>query len=335
MKKLLLILIILFILFILSSFFFPINYFSDKEQDFIVEKGQGAKEISLNLKQDGLIRWPFLFKFYVFILGEESNLKAGKYLFSRSMNIPNIVKDIVSGNSVANEMVVKEGWDIRDIAWYLENQGLFQAEELFELIGFPAQTSDAKDFSRRFSFLDDKPEDISLEGYLFPDTYDISYGDSLENIVIRMLNNFEDKLEQELVEEIESQDKSLFEIITMASLLEKELITFEDKKIASGLLWKRIEIGMPLQVDATVNYVTGKNSRWVATIDTKKDSPYNTYKYKGLPLGPISNPGIESIKAALYPEESPYLYYLSTHERETIFSKTLEEHNIAKAKYLK
>ena len=251
------------------------------------------------------------------------------------MNIPKIVEAFVSGNSVANEMIVKEGWNLRDIAWYFENQGMFQAEELFELVGFPAQTSDAKDFSREFSFLADRPEDISLEGYLFPDTYDISYGDSLENIVRRMLNNFEDKLEQELIEDIESQDKSLFEIITMASLLEKELITFEDKKIASGVLWKRIEIGMPLQVDATVNYVTGKNIRKVVITDTKKDSLYNTYKYKGLPLGPISNPGIESIRAALYPEESPYFYYLSTLEREIIFSKTLEEHNIAKAKYLK
>jgi UPF0755 protein len=139
----------------------------------------------------------------------------------------------------------------------------------------------------------------------------------------------------EIKEEIERQGKSIFDIITMASLLEKEVRTEEDKKIVAGILWKRMEIGMPLQVDATIAYITGKNSTRISKEETKIDSPYNTYKYKGLPLGPICNPGFESIFASLYYEDSDYLYYLSTPEGETIFSKTLEEHNIAKGKYLK
>ena len=105
--------------------------------------------------------------------------------------------------------------------------------------------------------------------------------------------------------------------------------------MVSGILWKRLENGIPLQVDATISYITGKKTTEISKEETEIDSPYNTYKYKGLPLGPICNPGLESILASIYPEDSEYLYYLSTPTGETIFSKTLQEHNLAKAKYLK
>ena len=121
----------------------------------------------------------------------------------------------------------------------------------------------------------------------------------------------------------------------MASIIEKEVITLEDKKLVSGILWKRIRIGMPLQSCATIAYITGKNSTKISAEETQIESPYNTYKYAGLPVGPICNPSLDSIIAAIEPEDSNYLYHLSTPEGETIFSRTFEEHNIAKAKYLK
>jgi UPF0755 protein len=117
----------------------------------------------------------------------------------------------------------------------------------------------------------------------------------------------------------------------MASMLEKEVKTLDDKKIVSGILWKRMEIGMPLQLDSTVIYITGNPN--ISTKDTKVDSPYNTYKYRGLPKGPISNPGIYSIIAAIYPTQTNYLYYLT--DGKPIYSETLDQHNAAKAKYLK
>jgi len=120
----------------------------------------------------------------------------------------------------------------------------------------------------------------------------------------------------------------------MASLLEKEVKTKEEKELVSGILWKRIESGIPLQVDATIIYITDKKTNKVSYEETQINSFYNTYKYRGLPKGPISNPGLDSILAALYPKESDYWYYLSTPNGQTIFSHTLEEHNIAKAKYL-
>jgi len=137
-----------------------------------------------------------------------------------------------------------------------------------------------------------------------------------------------------LREEIQKQDKTIFEIITMASLLEREVRSIDDKKIVSGILWKRLKNKVALQVDATINYITGKKATEGFKEDVKIDSPYNTYKYRDLPLGPISNPGLDSILASIYPEDSDFWYYLSTPEGETIFSKTLEEHNIARVKYL-
>jgi UPF0755 protein len=147
-----------------------------------------------------------------------------------------------------------------------------------------------------------------------------------------MLKNFDQKLTPALMAEIKAQKKSIFSIVTMASLLEKEVKTQEDKKIVSGILWKRIAIGMPLQLDATINYITNKGDASVTIKDTKINSPYNTYKYYGLPKGPISNPGLDSISAAIYPTKTNYLYYLT--DGKTIFSETLEQH-IEAAKYLK
>ena len=185
------------------------------------------------------------------------------------------------------------------------------------------------------------PKNLSLEGYLFPDTYYFRKeegGDGKEgikNFVKLMLTNFDKKLTPALRTEIERQKKSIFEIVTTSSLIEKEVRTFDDKKIVSGILRKRLKTGIPLQIDATIVFITGKKTTEISIEETKIDSPYNTYKYKGLPLGPIANPGIESIIAALYPESSEYWYYLSAPDGKTIFSRTLEEHNIAKFKYLK
>ena len=121
----------------------------------------------------------------------------------------------------------------------------------------------------------------------------------------------------------------------MASLIEKEVIGKEDKEIVSGILWKRLKIGMPLQIDATIVYITGKKTTEISREETKIDSPYNTYRYLGLPPGPICNPGLESIITAVYPKISDNWYYLSSPEGETYFSKNLEEHNIKKVRYLK
>ncbi len=309
---------------------------------FIVESGWSLFDTSEALEESNLIKSKELFNICVLFSGSQKGLQAGTYNLNPSMSIANIAQKIITGKTVKQEITIPEGWNLRDIGWYLENKGMFQAEELFELVGFPAidysKTSDLpelKDFSSDYDFLTTKPQNLSLEGYLFPDTYEIEKDSSLEVIVKKMLLNFNTKLNQELRGEIEKQRKTIFDIIVMASLLEKEVRGIEDKKIISGILWKRLENYFPLQVDATIAYITSKKTTQISITETKTESPYNTYKYLGLPVGPICNPGIESIEAAIYPESNEYWYYLSTPEGETIFSKTLLDHNIAKAKYLK
>ena len=286
---------------IYQGIYYPIEPGSDETVIFLVKKGEGAKEISINLKEQGLIRYSSFFRAYALIENKAEELKAGEYELSPSMNILEIINKLASGDRIKKMITIIEGWTVKDIANYLE------VEEL----------------------------DPNLEGYFFPDTYEISPEDGIEEIIEKMFDNFNKKMSLELIEEIASQEKTIHEIVIMASLIEKEVKTFEDKKIVSGILWKRIEAGMPLQVDATIIYITGKKSTKILQEELEIDSPYNTYRYKGLPFGPICNPGMESILAAIYPESSEYWFYLSTPEGETIFSKSLKEHSEARAKYLK
>jgi len=307
-----LILLVLIVAMLLLLICLPKDFSAQEETFFSIQKGKGSKDIAINLKEQGLIRWVLPFRIYVLVRGISSDLQAGVYQVSSAMNIPQMAGKFVRGEVAQEKITITEGWNLRDIAWYFEQKGMFQAEELFELNGGWAG---------------------NLEGYLFPDTYQVNRGESLEEIVVRFQDNFEQKLAPYL-SEISQAGKTLAEIIIMASLIEKEVQTKEDKEIVAGILWKRLRASIPLQVDATITYITGEKSIKVSKEDTQIDSPYNTYLYYGLPAGPICNPGLESIETALNPVGSSYWYYLSTPEGETIFSKTLEEHNIAKAKYL-
>lgn len=317
--------IFLFIFFyICFQIYVPLNPTSHETITFTVQRGWGDDEIANSLQKLGIIRSGYFFKFYVITSLKHSGLKAGEYNLSSKMSIHEIANKIAYGDVVRDRIVIFEGWDIKDIANYMQSRGICDENYFIYLT--------QKNYSEEFDFLRDKPKKLGLEGYLFPDTYEIAKGATCEDVVNDMLANFDKRFTQAMKDEIKKQKKSIFDIITMASLIEKEVRKIEDKKIVSGILWKRIAIGMPLQLDSTVNYVTGKSDPSVLTKDTKIDSPYNTYKYYGLPKGPISNPGIDSIMAAIYPTQTKYLYWLS--DGITHFSETLEQHNIAKAKYL-
>lgn len=271
--------------------------------------------------------------------GVAGRLQAGTYELGPSMNISQIVRKFVSGDTLKVKITIPEGQTLNQI----------QQELILYFQHSDISSFKIKNFKGEFDFLKDSPANASLEGFLFPDTYFFNPEDADREIIEKFLGNFEDKLAP-YRKNLYSGTKKIFEIITMASLLEKEVKTFEDKKVVSGILWKRLDNKMPLQVDATINYIiqaiakdedeqssstTGKQNGRVSVADTKIDSPYNTYKYRGLPPGPIANPGLESILAALAPAKSDFWYYLSTPEGQTIFSKTLAEHNLAVAKYLK
>jgi UPF0755 protein len=309
------------------------------EKSFIVEKGEGAKQIAIKLTDENIISDPYPLLVYLFFTDSYEKIKAGPYSLNSQMSGKEIADIIVGGKIAKTKITVIEGWNIDQIGVYLQSQKITTQANLYNITGNPMSSTSpnlSSEIYNRFSFLKDKPEKSSLEGYLFPETYYIENNADAENIVIKMISELDNKITPKMEGDIAKQNKSIFQIITMASIIEKEVKTLDDKKMISGILWKRIEIGQPLQADATVLYALNKNGAdKVYTKYTEINSPYNTYKYKGLPAGPICSPGLESIIAAIYPTPNDYFYYLSKPDGTTIFSKNLEEHNIAKAKYLK
>ncbi len=297
MKKFSIAFAVLVALFTLYEIFVPLQR-KVGPRIFSIERGQGSWNIARLLEQEKFIRSAFFFEAYTFLRGATGRLQAGDYAISAANSIVQISNKFILGDVVRKRITIIEGWTIKDIANYLEQQEVVLAEDI---LVFKDQ-----------------------EGYLFPDTYEVPPGATSEEIITMMTDNFRKK----------AGDVSKDAVIT-ASILEKEVKGLEDKRIVSGIFKKRLKVGMPLQVDATINYITGKRDSQVSRADIAIDSPYNTYKYRGLPLGPISNPGLESIRAALEPLDSSYWYYLSIPEGETIFSSTLEEHNKAKQRFLR
>lgn len=301
----------------------------EKKQIFLVKKGAGSEEIASDLEDEKLIKSKNLFRIYVLIRGISNKLQAGTYLFSPSMNVLEIAAKMVSGETEKETITIPEGFTLKQIEQRLKGTNIF----IPEFKGLDKWT--AEDFQEQFAILKNIPGDARLEGLLFPDTYQFSYGTGSGEVINKMLFNFDKKFNIELRDKVAKQGKTIYDIIIVASLLEKEVRTLEDKKIVSGILWKRLELGIPLQVDASIAYITGKKTTKISTEETKIDSPYNTYIRLGLPVAPICNPGTESILAAVEPIFGEYLYYLSSPAGETFFSRTLEGHNIKKAKYLK
>jgi UPF0755 protein len=183
--------------------------------------------------------------------------------------------------------------------------------------------------------LEDAPASATLEGYIFPDTYFVDSYTSTNDFIAKALNNFEKKLTPELREEIASQGKTIFEVVNLASIVEREVPAYADKKMIADIFLKRLDINMGLQSDATINFITGKGTTQPSLDDLETESPYNTYKYRGLPPGPISSPGIDSIEAVVYPTANPYYFFLTTDEAETIYGVTHDDHVENKNKYLR
>ena len=295
--------------FIKYQVFTPLNS-QTAEQSFIIEKGDGLRKISVDLEKEGLIRNKIYFEYYVFCRGWAARLQAGEYLLSPSLNISQIAETIVKGEAASQEITITipEGFTLKQIDARLTKAGLIEAGELLN--------------------------QFQLEGYLFPDTYRFNQEAALDEIISKMRDNFDRKLSQDLRDEIAKQGKTLKEIIIMASLLEKEVATDQDRRIVSGIFWQRLKANYPLESCAPIAYILGVDKWRYSVTDTKVESPYNTYQNIGLLPGPICNPGLSAIEAAVYPEPNDYYFFLSKPDGETVFSKTLEEHNENKAKYL-
>ena len=239
-------------------------------------------------------------------------IAAALILFYIFIKLPEFAERKNKELTEAREVVVTipEGYNARQIGETFEKFGIFSKEDFLKI----AQKE---------------------EGYLFPDTYRFYKDAKPEDVAKKMRENFNKKITPEIFAEIKKNKKTLSEVIIIASILEKEVNTTEDRKIVAGILWKRLDLDMGLGVDASLTYVLGKTSSELTADDLKFDSPYNTYRYRGLPPTPISNPGLDAILAALRPKLSPYFYYLTGKGGEAHYAKTLEEHALNKFKYLR
>lgn len=302
-----------------NSFFIPINL--PEEKEIQIQEGQGARDISQILHESGVIKNRRWFEVYVLLSGKRKELKAGKYLFSGRVTLNDAAKKIIRGDSLSDYgLLVPEGYTLYDI-----DKRLAQELKNIEKSSFSKAAVSYDNSSGQWEFLPAN-KNLNLEGYLFPDTYRIKYGSKPEEIIEKMLDNFNKKVWAEY------KSRNFSEHITMASIIEREVPNPEEMKIVSGILWKRLKIDMALEADATLYYFKcylkiPQDCGAVINGDKEVNSGYNTYLYTGFPAGPISNPGLNAIEAAFNPVSSPYLYYLSAKDDgRTIFAKTLDEH---------
>lgn len=283
-----------------------------KQENAAIEIKSGAtvKEVSRALRDQGIIKNDFWFRVFVWLKGKEANFVAGRFVLPAKINAKDLLNLLTSGQArPVRKVTIIEGCGIRDIAAYLEKEGWSKTEDLKKLEGH--------------------------EGYLFPDTYYLFADATIDDLLKKMQENFDRRVGEDLHAEIKRQGKDFYEVLKVASIIEAEVPHEADRAAVSDIIWTRLKIGMPIQSDATLNYAIDGNNAALTAKELQIDSLYNTYKYKGLPPTPIGNPGISAIRAAIYPAKTDYLYFLSTPEGQTIFSRNLDEHNRAKAKYLR
>lgn len=293
--------------------------------EFSVFPSQGVSQIAQKLFEEKLISSKFLFLAYTYFSGKFSQLKPGHYLLSPSLSLKEIVK-ILSQGPLPLEIVVYPGMTLKEIDELLAKNRIIKKGELLSL--------EAANFSQKFPFLSAAQ---SLEGFLMPDTYKFFPFSSPSQVAEIFLDNFWEKTKN-LWGDL-TKGEEIYKKVILASILEKEVNSFEDKKLVAGIILKRLALNMPLQVDASVVYgvCQGKflDCPSLVANDFKRDFPHNTYLYLGLPPTPIANPSLESLKAALSPQKSDYLFYLSDPlTKKTVFSKTFQEHSQKRARYL-
>jgi len=290
--------------------------------DLEIKRGMSFNEIADNLKAENFIRSKIIFKIYSLITGEVRQFKPGRYILATNISIPELVKVLTKGPEEISVMITP-GMTLKEIDDKLSLLNIIKPNDLVNL--------DINLFKNDYPWL---AEAKTLEGFLLPDTYRFFPGSDINLVIHKFLDNFEIKA----LPFFEGSDNILDKLI-LASLLEKEIPDYEEKKIVAGILLKRLKTGTPLQVDASLVYAkcSGRflGCLPLTELDYKIDSSYNTYLYPGLTKSPIANPGLESIKSVLNPQKTDYWYYLSDPKtQKTIFSKTLDEHNNNRAIYL-
>ncbi len=335
--------------YVLSNYINPVDVNDATPIEVTIPASSSASSIARILygacgyDKEGLISSTAAFKVYVDFVGKANSLKAGTYVFSKNMSIKQIVEELCEGNApkATVTFTVPEGYTIVGIGKVLMEKGLISSEA--DLL------SAAKSGSAftNFAFINDvaATSNVSsrayvLEGYLFPDTYEVYADASVETIIIKMLNRFNVVFTDEYLTRAQQLGMTMDQVVTLASLIEREAQAPDDFAKVSAVFHNRLSQDMPLQSCASLSYVLGVTKYVFNETERATDSLYNTYKYKGLPVGPVCNPGKAAIEAALYPNEEylagGYLYFCNQNPAETselVFAKTYEEHQANVEKY--
>ncbi len=306
------------IFFVCAFVLYAVFFFSSapstfpSQKPFSVPQGSTLTDISHSLKRESFIRSAFIFRMLVIVQNKEDALRAGKYLYPTALSVFGVADGFMDGTALlpAHKVTIPEGSTLADIDALI-------AKALLTI----------------------EPGDIvtaaeQKEGVLFPDTYLLEEFMTPRDIVTLLKKTLDERLAV-FNEEISQSSLSREEIIILASIIEREAKGEESMRIVSGILQKRLLIGMPLQVDATFNYLYGKTSAELTQEDLQSDTPFNTYLYKGLPPSPIASPGLTSIKSVLYPTKTDYLYYLTGNNGIFYYARTFDEHKANKARYLR
>ena len=288
-----------------------------------LRSGSSARRIAADLASAGIIRSQTAFLFWHYAHGRQS-LKAGEYSFDHPAALREVYERIARGDIYFHTLVVPEGFSMFDIAAAIEQSGLGRRDDFLKVVRTEAAL--VRDLD---------PAAPSLEGYLFPDTYHFTRTQSLRDMAAAMVRRFRQTATELALDHL-TLDHGVHDVVTMASLVEKETGVAEERAVVAGVFNNRLSRRIPLATDPAVIYAALLNNRWRGTIyqsDLQFNSPYNTYKNAGLPPGPISNPGKESLRAAMRPASTEYLYFVSDNRGHHRFARTLAEHAVNVAAY--
>lgn len=288
-----------------------------ESKNVTIESGTGTEDIASFLTEQGLIASERAFKIAVVLTGARGKLQAGTYELSAAMTPAEIANLLVKGATKEIRVTIPEGLRLDEVAELLDKKEVVAADD------FVAATKETFEFA----FLQSKPKGADLEGFLFPDTYTFRVGVSAHDVVGMMLSNFDQRISA-LLPQIEKSELSLFEIVTLASIVEGEVPSDDDRRIVAGVFFNRLDEDMVLQADSTLAYILKQDRIDFSIADTKIDDPYNTYQNPGLPPGPINSPGLSSLRAVLESDNTDFFYFVSDPDTgETFFAETLDEHN--------
>jgi UPF0755 protein len=281
----------------------------------------GLMGIADRLATAGVIRSRAAFLGLVGVKGSMRRLKAGEYEIPRDATTLDVLELLESGRVRQHIVLLPEGASVSELARALEDERLARADDV-------VKAASSEKLRQALGI-----EGPSLEGYLFPDTYQFVRGMSVDEMLTRMVQRMRAKLTPEVLARAREKGLSVHQLLTLASIVEKEAVDPSEQKLISAVFWNRLELDMPLQADPTVQYAVAKERRTLTRGDLSSDNPYNTYVHRGLPPGPIASPGVGAIEAVLDPAPVKFLYFVARDDRRHYFSTTVAEHNAAVARY--